>query len=175
MSYKFVLNITYMELTALILYLIQAILLVYVVNWSGDGSEDDLDNDIAAISRAIFLGMFQVLASYVLFKFAVKYKHTSREIPMMYQGELSHLEISRRYRCFTAIYIIFLVLFNAAYAYYNYYFLKCQVRYLSGADCLQSDKDSPVAQVVFRILMEAWNNILPTIVLYSSLHQMAFS
>ena len=91
-----------------------------------------MDNDVAAIMRAVFLGLFQVLASYVLFKFAAKYKHTSREIPMMYQGVLSHLEISTRYRCLTTLYIVFLVLFNGVYAYYNYYFLKCQVAYLSG-------------------------------------------
>lgn len=67
--------------------------------------------------------------------FALKYKHVAAEIPLMYDGELSHMESSRRFACINFTYGLFLLCANIGYGYFNFYFLQCELDTLNGKEC----------------------------------------
>jgi len=73
----------------------------------------------------VFQAIAEIVGAYVLWKFALKYKHVAAEIPLMYDGELSHMESSRRFACISFVYLVFLLVSNGGYGYFNYWFLQC--------------------------------------------------
>jgi hypothetical protein len=62
----------------------------------------------------------------VLWTFAKKYWHIAKEIPLMYNGELSHMESSRKWSCINLLFLVGLTLINVANGYFNYFFLHCR-------------------------------------------------
>lgn len=75
--------------------------------------------------RVVFQAIAEIIAAWVLWKFALKYRHVAAEIPLMYHGELSHMESSRRYGCINFMFLMFLLASNLGYGYFNYWFLQC--------------------------------------------------
>ena len=63
----------------------------------------------------------------MFWSFAKKYWHISREIPLMYNGELSHMENSRRWSVLNFTFISLLVMINIATGYFRYYYILCRV------------------------------------------------
>jgi hypothetical protein len=126
-SFKFLFKIAIIEIIALCFYIMSALFLLLWVDWDNadDKTAHRISEDWTASIRSTCLAIFYILDSLAIYMFAFKYKHTSNEIPMMYDGALSNMEHTTRYRIFTYVYVLFLVLFNGVYAWYNYSFLKC--------------------------------------------------
>jgi hypothetical protein len=76
------------------------------------GKEDNHDKRLT-IFRTIFLGAAQMIQGIILFKFSRKYYHISLEIPMMYNGVLSNMDISKKWNCINFAYFFFTVCINA--------------------------------------------------------------
>ena len=71
-----------------------------------------------------------MIASYIVWVFSSKYFHISVEIPLMYQSQLSHMEISKRWKYINGGYYFALVCFNGLNAPFEYNLLECETKTL---------------------------------------------
>lgn len=112
-----------------------------------------------------------MIAAQVLWRFGKKYWHTATEIPLMYAGELSHMEHTRRWSLANALYTVLLCGFNALDAMENYWVLRCITP-------SENDKNNfcanyePGWKVVTEVLAQVMDTVIPAILLYKALKVM---
>jgi hypothetical protein len=122
--FGFIINICYLAMTSMTLYLIQLVFFDFLIQGREGTREHPKDMLIVyQLLRVVFQAIAEILGAWVLWKFALKYKHVAAEIPLMYEGQLSHMESSRRFGCLNVSFLLFLLLANLGYGYFNYWFL----------------------------------------------------
>ena len=127
--------------------------------------------------RTIFYSVFNVTISILGWKLAQKYWHISNEVPKMYHGVISHMEVSRRWNCINAIFYIGVIVINTCDGYYTYYFLLCQMcnDQLPENKCCWHAFNNEFWCLFNQVLASTVATLIPCLLLFSALRKMKVS
>jgi hypothetical protein len=86
-----------------------------MVNENDNSDAEDLKRSfkVQNIFRALFFGVSQGTQGFIFFNLGRKYLHVAKEIPMMYEGTLSNMDISKKWTCISTLYVLLLVIGNS--------------------------------------------------------------
>lgn len=95
----------------------------------------------------------------------------------MYNGELSHMENSRRWSCINILFLVMLVLVNVSDGYFRYGFITCRLASWrsTALDCRRGADFKPVWYAIMEVLGQTADTAIPCVLLFSALRRMRAS
>lgn len=121
MRLQWVAEMVILEIFSMVLFLVASIFFLYAVVLP-----ENMEQELSGIVRTLVMGAWMFVNSVVLWKFATKYGLIAKELPIMYQGTISHLQISRRWQIISTLYYSMSFIFSCTSSYYGYFFIECQ-------------------------------------------------